>query len=170
MRNKRTVGVLLILVIVLALGVGYALEATNLTISGNAFSAALADNFIVRFKNADNAITVSDNRVTATRTDDTKATIKVTGLQKAGESATATYTIENASNGINADVKAAIVSSNTEYFSVTTEQGGINTESDTSIISGEENTITIKVTLIKTPIADQSADITVTLTATPVAQ
>lgn len=173
MRNKRALGLLVILIVVSLLGVGYALNTKDLTISGTAKVTATDDNFTVRFKKTEEGtyqeptdMVNAEGKVTS----DTEATISVTGLSKVNDEATVTYTVENASNGIDADVLAKINATNPEYFKV--EVTGISTEASakTKIVSGEETTVTVKVKLLKTPIVDQTADVTVTLTAEAVAQ
>ena len=165
MKNKKVVLLLLLLVLVLALGIGYAMNNKTLNITGTAAATADDNNFKVIF-DKDTAITKSEN-VTATYTDDTNATITVTGLTKKGDTATATYTVKNDSNDIDANVTAATTVTNSDFFKVTTT--GI-TDTATKIVSGNTTTITVTVELIKTPVENQSTDVTVTLTAVPVQQ
>lgn len=171
MKNKRILVVMLLLVMVLLLGIGYAVSNKTLTISGTASAAADDDNFVVRFKKtSDDAgyeTPTGLTNATATVTDDKTATIEVTGLKKKDDTATATYTIENKSNDIDASVKAAIknFTQNTEYFEVTTS-GITNTASD--LACDNTTTITVTVKLLKTPVEAKSTTFTVELDATPV--
>lgn len=170
MKNKKVLMVLLLLIVVLALGIGYALTNTTLLINGTASATAAQENFVVRFEKAQGGTYTAPTNLsnaTATVTNDTTATINVTGLTKVGDKATATYTVENASAGIDASVVAASTVTNTDYFKVTTT--GL-TSSATTIASGDKTTVTVTVELVKTPIEDQEGTVTVTLTATPVAK
>lgn len=165
MKEKKVLILLLIVILVLFLGIGYAtLTAETLHINGSASAIAADDNFTVRFKKTQETFDQPTNlsNATATVTDAKTATITVTGLTKVGDKATATYEVENASNGIDANVVANATVTNTEYFKVTTT--GITSEA-TKIASGDHQAITVTVELIKTPVADQSGTVTVTLTA-----
>ena len=169
MKNKRVVMTLVLLLVILLLSTGYALSTTSLQIKGSAEATASDDNFIVRFKKTGTSYDEPTNllNATATVTSDTEATINVSGLTKAGDKATATYVVENASNGIDANIVAVPSSTDTEYFKVTTT--GITT-AESKIVSGNTSEITVTVELIKTPIEDKATTVTVDLTATPVAQ
>ena len=173
MRNKRALGILLIFIVVLLLGVGYALSANLLTITGTAEAKATDENFTVRFKKLGDGIyqdPTDMKNATATIISDTEAKISVTGLKKANDEATVTYTVENVSNGIDAAVLADVLVDNTDYFEVTVAGISTNSNSKTMIVSGNETKVTLKVKLLKTPIADQNANITVKLTAKAVEQ
>lgn len=169
MKNKRILVLLLVLVLILALGIGYALSNKNLTISGSSSATASDENFTVRFKKTGSSYDAPTNlsNATASITNDLTAVIDVTGLTKEGDTATATYEIENASNGIDATVTAATISSNTDYFEVTTT--GL-TSTEKVIASGNSEKITVTVKLIKTPIVNQTGTVTVELTAVPKAK
>lgn len=172
MKNKRVLMLLLVLALILFLGIGYALKTKELTITGMATATASDNNFTVRFKKTGTSYDEPTGltNATATVTADNQATINVSGLTKVGETATATYAVENVSHGIDANVKAVATIGNTEYFKVTTE--GITGEETklTSDTSSNTTSITVKVELIKTPLEDLDSNVTVTLTATPVAQ
>lgn len=165
MHKKKTfVGVFLMLAI-LVLGVGYAaISNITLNITGSATASPDDKNFSVKFN--DTAITVSDaNKVTAKKTDDLNATLEVTGLTAKGDTATATYTIENASADLSASLASPVITnSNTEYFKVTTDLADA-----TVITHGKTTTVTVTVELIKTPITqDETTDITLKVVASPV--
>lgn len=164
MRKRNTYVGLILLVAVLMLGIGYA-AITNITlnINGSANAIVSDENFKVKFTGTP---TVSDETIVeATITDDTNATITVNSLVSKGDKVTATYTIENASEDLSASVAVpTVVNSNEEYFNVTTDMS-----SATTVTAGDTTTVTVTVELIKTPIdADQTADITVSLVASPV--
>lgn len=162
MKNQRTVGILLILVIISLLGVGYAMKTKDLKIEGTAKATADDNNFIVRFKEGVEP-TVTGGAV-ATRKDDITATISVEGLTKVGDTATATYKIENKSKAIDANITAVVTNDNETFFEVTTSIDG----NGTSLESDAETDVTVTVKLVKTPIEDKTANINVVLTATPV--
>ena len=164
MKKRNTYVGLILLVAVLMLGIGYAaMSNITLNITGSASATVNDENFNVHFTGTP---TVSDeNIVTATITDDTKATITVDSLASKGDKVTATYTIENSSEDLSASIAIpTIANSNEEYFNVTTDM-----DAATTVIANGTTTVTVTVELIKTPIdADQTADITVSLVASPV--
>ena len=164
MKNKKSLLGLGLLALVLVLGVGYAaVSSVNLTISGNATVANETLN--VSF---DGTVETSSTDVTATATAGTlKGTIAVTGLDAIGDTATATYTIQNLETDVAAKVtKNSITVSNSEYFKVTTSID----EGELKIDRNGTGTVTVTVELIKMPItADESTtDITVVLDAAAV--
>lgn len=148
MKKKNTLLGVLMLVAVLALGIGYALTADNLVISGTATAQEAAD-FKVKFTET---VTVADGDeaevITAEKTGDLTATMSVK-LAKVGDTATATFEVTNASEaGLNAVVGnvGAYVKGSTEaeftseYFEVTVEPTG----TDKIAVNG---TATVKVTV-----------------------
>ena len=160
--STRVVGLVLI-VAVLLVAIGYAaITSVTLNINGTANATTNSDNFVVRFTGTP---TVSDrSKVTATlsTTDQLKATMNVEGLTAKGDTATATYTIENASPDLSAALTATTSNTNTEYFDVT------YAFAKGTIAHGETTTITVTVELKKTPIKDNvSSDIGVVITAEP---
>lgn len=173
MKTKRSLVLILILLLVSVLGVGYALSTKELTIKGSATVTATDDNFIVRFKKTGDSIYESPSAMTnatGTITNDTEATITVNGLSKVNDEATITYTVENASNGLDAMVLANITNSNETYFDVSVTGISTSADSKTKIASGDTAQITVNVKLLKTPIIDQSANVTIKLTADAVTQ
>ena len=166
MKNKRTLIVVALILAAILLGIGYAAIANvNLNITGNATVSPAQANFQVVY-DAVNTFTVSDaNKVTVGRTSDTAATLTVTGLTAKNDEVTATYKILNNSQDLNASITAAITNSNTSYFTVTTDWGS----SAKTINAGGSDYITVTVKCAQTPIdADQTATITIDLTASPV--
>lgn len=144
------------------LGLGYAaIQNITLTISGTAAADPSQANFTVKFTGT---TTVSDaSKASANVTDDINATIGVTGLTEKGQSVTATYEIENASNDLSADLGLTITNSNPEYFSITS-----NVDKG-SLKSGEKTIVTVVVNLVKTPIAQaENSVVGVQITAVPV--
>ncbi len=161
--KKTTKVVLAVLVAaMLLLGIGYAaISQITLTIAGTATAQADSANFKVMFTDA---ITVSDStKVTATKTNDTNATIAVSGLTTVGQTATATYTVQNTSTDISADINVATTNDNTEYFRINAKIG------DTRLDPAEATTVTVTITLLKSVITDnETATVGVQLTAYPV--
>lgn len=171
MKKKRTLTVVAAVLAVLMLGVGYAAVANDvLTINGTASATPSDDNFVVQF-DQDTAVVKGDN-VTADYTDATNATFAVSGLTAKGQTASATYAIENLSPDLSANLTATIGNmtngeSGTEddktYFNVTYSFGS------TTVAAGGNTTLTVTVTMLKTPVTeDVSVTFPVTITATPV--
>lgn len=157
--NKIIVGAILIVIILL--GVGYAaIQNVTLNIAGTAAADPNQANFKVMFSGTP---TVSNaSFATAAITDDTNATISVAGLTTKGETVTATYTVQNVSTDLSADLAVATTNSNTEYFKISSEV------EKTSLTAGEATTVTVTVELTKTPLTEVSSTIGVQLTAMPV--
>ena len=146
-KNSAKVVGLVLLIAVLLVAIGYA-AITTVQLRINANATANQDNFTVRFSGTP---TVSDaDKVDATLNpgDQLKATMNVSKLSAKGDTATATYTIENTSADLSAVLSATTTNSNTEYFKVT------QNIAKATIGHGETTTITVTVELIKTPIID----------------
>ncbi|MBR3614723.1 MAG: leucine-rich repeat domain-containing protein [Clostridia bacterium] len=150
------------IVAVILLGIGYAaIQNITLNINGTAAADPSQSNFKIMFSGTP---TVSDDTyVTAAITDDTNATINVEGLTKKGDVVTATYTVQNASTDLSADLGVSTTNSNTEFFTLSSEID------KTSLVAGEATTLTVTVELTKTPITESvRATIGVQLEAIPV--
>ena len=164
MKKRNTYVGLILLVAVLMLGIGYAaISNITLNINGSAKATISDENFKVRFIGTPE---VSDaDIISATITGDHKATITVDSLVSKGDKATATYTIENASEDLSASIaKPTVENDNTEYFSVTTD-----ITEEVTVAATKTTTVTVTVELIKTPIdADQTANINIDLVASPI--
>ena len=163
---SKTSKIILVTIIAtsILLGLGYAaIQNITLNISGTAAANPSQSNFKVRFV-TDPAPTVSDSTyVTAGVTNDTNATINVSGLTSKGQLVSATYTVQNASTDLSADLSVATTNSNTEYFTIRSEL------EDTSLKAGEVTTVTVTIELTKTPISESvSSTVGVQLTAVPV--
>lgn len=165
MKNKKSLLGLGLLVLVLVLGVGYAVVSTqNLDIGGTAGVEESTIN--VSFEGTTSK--EGDGTITATATKGSlSANITVTGLTAIGDSASATYTIQNLEKDLNASItKESIENNKTEFFSVTT-----SVDENATVVEHEGTaTVTITVELIKLPIEkeDSTATIKVNLLATPV--
>lgn len=175
MNNKKTIVALLLLVAVVALGIGYAAITQTLKVNGTAtakesatafdvhFSAASADATQVTPSSANNQKEVSSTAsVTA---DDKVAQMSVT-LTDVNDEQTCTFTVENTSlDGIKAIIKpnsvkitsdaAGQTPFTSDYFTITT-----NIASDITIPStAGSNTDTFTVTVkLKKPYVDTSSE------------
>lgn len=165
MKNKKTFVGIALLIVVLALGIGYAAITDTLKITGTATTGIDPDNLQVVFTGETNPATTT-NGVTATATANSKsATLNVTGLTTRGDTRTATYTIQNQSDELKAlvDVKTETVT-NGEFFTVDATVANAST----ALEPGDETTVTVTVTLIKTPIDVLNGTINIDLEATAV--
>lgn len=161
-KTSKMIAVVLVIA-VLIIGVGYAaIQNITLNIAGSAAADPNQANFNVKFSGVPEVS--SETCVTASVTDDTNATINVSGLTAKGDKVTATYTIQNASASLSANItNIVITNSNEEYFEVSEEL------TTTTLGRGEATTITVTVQLIKTPITDSvSSTIGVQFEAKPV--
>lgn len=160
MKNRKSMLSLGLIVLVLFLGIGYAVvNATDLTISGTA--SVEESNMDVEFTDA---VEGSAKVTEATIGDGLHATIKVEGLSK-GETVTATYTITNNDDALTALVtEKSIVVTKDAYFTVKTDLGTGKT-----IAPGDSIEVVVSVSLTAVPVAeaDSTTDITVNLLATP---
>lgn len=164
MKNKKSLIVGILIMALLVVSIGYAAITTiTLNITGSASAKPDTSNFKVLFTGTP---TVSDaNRVAATIDEQNKkeATLTVTGLTAKGDYVTAVYTVKNESPDLSASLGLEVSkNTNTEYFKVEP------TYKDASIGAKNTTELTVKVTLIKTPLDDQSAEIGVKLSADPV--
>jgi hypothetical protein len=163
MKNKKSLLVLVILLIVAILGVGYAVvNSTELEINGtaNVPNEDLKVNFVTGSE-----VVVTNPKISGTITDGKNATIQVNNLVY-GEELTATYQIKNEEGNLSATLSAPeIVVSKSEYFNVTAEYA------KTTLAAGETTTVKVTVKLNKTPIveADSSTTIDIAIGATPAA-
>lgn len=163
MKNKRSFLILTLLVLVLFLGVGYAVvSSVSLEIGGTA-DVQGADLKVTFNGNTD----VSDEqKVTATAVDNSlSATIEVKNLQL-NETVTATYYIKNTETDVDANIIVSSIENNkTDFFEVFTD---VDNDAKT-IEAGGVDSVTVTVKLVKTPIDedDSEATIKVLLTASP---
>ena len=160
-KNKTLLGVAL-LVAVLMLGVGYALQTKPLSLTGTATATPTDANFIVQFSSA--SASHGADVAEVDETDKTKATFTVTSLTAVGDTAVGTFKIKNKSNaGINAKITAGqLVETDADnYFEVTTAL----TDNENVAVDGEA-TYTVTVKLIKAPVTgDAYGQFTVGFTA-----
>lgn len=159
---RKTSQILLAAIVVgtILMGIGYAaVQNITLNISGTVAADPNQANFKVRFARTP-APTVSDSTyATAGITDDHNATINVSGLTAKDQSITATYTIENASADLSADLAISATNTNTEYFEISSQLA------KTSLKAAETTTVTLTVKLIKTPLESVSSTVGVQMLA-----
>ena len=158
--SKIIISILLLAVILI--GIGYAaIQNITLNIAGTAEADPSQSNFKVMFSGEP---TVSDeDYVTAAITDDINATINVEGLKENGQTVSATYTVQNVSTDISADLAVSTTNDNPEYFTLSSQL------EKTSLVAGEATTLTVTVELTKIPITDEvTSTIGVQLVAMPV--
>ena len=155
MKSRKLAVVAFLLVAVLTIGIGYAALTTHLNIRGAATvsvegaQSAYADD--IKFITASQA-GPSDPAYTASIGDGKTADFSVTGLKGANESVTITYTIAN-SGDLASTVKLEVnypTVSNDEYFSIAIG-GGDYTTNGVALDAGDSITVTVTVTLLKTP-------------------
>ena len=163
MKNKRSYLMLALLVLVLFLGIGYAVvSSVGLEIGGTA--GVQGADLKVAF-NGDTDVS-DEKKVVATSVDNSlNATIEVKNLEL-NEIVTATYYIKNTETDVNASIIVSKIENNkTDFFEVFTDvDNGAKT-----IGAGDTDSVTVTVKLVKTPIIedDSEATIKVLLTASP---
>ena len=163
--KKKSLISFIFIVLICALGVGYAVvSSVQLNINGTVSTAE--STMSVSFEGT--TTTGGKGTTTATATKDSLvASISVTGLEAIGDTATATYTIQNSETDLDAKITKKTISNDKEaFFEVTTSVDS----TETVIGKASTGTVTITVKLIKVPIdaADSTASITITLEASPV--
>ena len=160
MKNRKRFITIFFIIAVLVLGVGYAAITTvNLTITGDATATPNDANFKVAF----NGTKTQDN-CTATVTEGSKsATITITGdnFSKAGDTATATFEIDNDSTDMAANVSISVADGyDKTNFTVTP------TINPATVQPGSTATATVVVKLNTTPITtDLTTDFTINIKA-----
>ena len=161
---KRTSKIIIsaLLIGMLLIGIGYAaIQNITLNITGTAQADPSQSNFKVMFSGEP---TVSDETyIAAAITDEINGAINVIGLTEKGQTVSATYTVQNVSTDISADLSVSKTNSNTEYFTISSKL------EKTSLIAGEATTLTVTVELTKVPITESvDSTIGVQLIAMPV--
>lgn len=175
--NKKNRGlVALVLLLVIAIGVGFAAASQDtLSIKG---TASAATDFDIQFSNISNDITTDKTtrddaadqiEVDGAYTDKDNATITVSNLKHVNDFASATFTVVNKSTDVAAKVEAAVTSAiaDTTHYKVEVTMGA----GATNVAAGASTTVTVKVTLIKAFVdndeakTEQSFTVTVTGTA-----
>lgn len=158
MNQKKKKGLIaLVILLVVAIGVGFAASQDAVNITGTA--SAVATDFDIQFKtnaaittgkSAGDTIVVSGAYGTDGNAD---ATMTVSGLKNVNDYAEATYTIINKSTDVNADITAKVSSAieDADHYNVEVT-GGAN-----GVAPGATTTVTVKVTLKKAFADDTTA-------------
>lgn len=169
MNNKKKVIGIVVLVAILAIGIGYAAITTILLkISGTAGATTKQGNFVVRFEGTP-TVTKGENldasvTATATLTDDTNAKFEVAGLTAKGDKVTAKYTIKNTSPDLTAKLTVNDpVVENTTYFKATKTVTGLAENNTMELAKDATVEVELTVELIKTPVTDDPVATTVNM-------
>ena len=164
MKNRKKMITTALIVLVLLLGVGYAtVSSVNLNING---SAKAGSKELQVFYDGTNSGT-SDKVTAISSPVNTRAATFTVENMTLNETVTMTFQVKNYETDVNATLAAPSVTQNTneEYFQVTTSCD------KTTLNAGETATITVNVTLTKTPVSEEagSTTVTVAMSASPVA-
>ena len=163
MKQKRTIITLGLILAILCLGIVYAaIDGIELNINGSA-SALLGNGVVDVIFTSANAGVGSEDFVTAVAvgSDPTTATFTVEGLQNKGDTATIEFTIENQSEELKALVSVDTKTiTNADFFAIDA------VVADSSALAPEgTTTVTVTVSLIKTPVDTITGTINVELLA-----
>lgn len=177
-RKRKGLVVLAIVAMVAILGVGYAaITGVGFTIKGNASAEGDQSTFNVHFSNVvfdGSELKTEATKVKHTETQDNaqSGTFSVSGLATKGDVAAFTYTVKNDSSDLTAVIPkdsikvSSLTGDAAKYFTVAVESE--NPAGDVSIAPSATTTITVVVTLNKTPIEKvDTGDLTVTFAANP---
>ena len=170
---RKRYGIIGVLAFVLILGIGYASITTRyFNIRGSASITGLNDSFIVRF-NGNTQVSGENVHATVEGGRGQNATVTIEGLEKRGDVGSATFTIENASKGVDAVLRvttSTLEGADSDYFKIDTVlEDNILTADEEGVPSDENTTtVTIYVTALRRPIDDISTSIVVKLEATPI--
>lgn len=171
MKNRKSLLSVALVVLILVLGVGYAVvSSVGLSITGNA--GTLEENSALRVSFTD--VTEPSGFVKSTAidaNDATKGSFTVGDLSRIGDTATVTYTITNGESDVKATLgDITVTNSNEEYFDVTAAYASGFAANTSELGAGASTTVIVTVRLDKTPTTAKTANIGVSFTASPVAQ
>lgn len=177
-RKRKGLIVLAIVAMVAILGVGYAaITGVGFTIKGNASAEGDESAFNVHFSNVEFDRTDLKTDTTKVKHSETQnnaqsGTFSVSGLATKGDVAAFVYTVKNDSSDLTAVIPkdsikvSSLTGDAATYFTVAVESE--NPAGDVTIAPGGTTTITVTVTLNKTPIEKvDTGDLTVTFAANP---
>ena len=164
-REARVVGGVVLLAVILVAIAYAAITNVTLKINGTSKSQANQTNFVVQFVGEPTTGGKGTTTATINTSKRTEGTMNVEGLSAKGDTATATFTVQNSSQDLSADLTAKATSSNEDYFEVRCKID------DTTLKAGATTELTVTVELLKTPIdetkEDLSTNIGVSITAEP---
>lgn len=177
-RKRKGLIALAIVAMVAILGVGYAaITGVPFTIKGNASAEGDQSAFNVHFSAVefdDKEIKTAAKKITHNEKQDNaqSGTFSVSGLATKGDNAQFVYTVKNDSTDLSAVIPkdsirvSSLTGKAATYFTVAVESQ--NPAGDVNIAPGGTTTITVTVTLNKTPIEKvDTGDLTVTFVANP---
>ena len=164
-REARVVGGVVLLAVILVAIAYAAITNVTLKINGTSKSQASQTNFVVQFVGEPTTGGKGTTTATINTSKRTEGTMNVEGLSAKGDTATATFTVQNSSQDLSADLTAKATSSNEDYFEVRCKI------ENTTLKAGATTELTVTVELLKTPIdetkEDLSTNIGVSITAEP---
>ena len=171
MQNKRALIIIVLIVAVLLLAVGYAAITKDLSIGGTIAAGANADNFKVHYQGTTGTISSTNTGATlsATTNEEHTATIEASGLDTAGQTVTAVFTIVNESDDLGADLTVEtqnLSGTNVNYFEIVSTELGKTTLSAKGTGTADTTTVTVVLRLKTTPVDNVTASINVALKAT----
>ena len=167
MKKKKSFVALALVVAVLVLGVGYALNTIDLKVNGDITVSPDDSNFDVNFTDASitTAGTLTGKTDTADKGNGKTATLSVKTLKTVGEKVVAEYTITNNSKaGINATLSNPTATQTDDdakdYYTVTATLADAN-----PIAPNGTKKLTVTVELVKAPLEEVTGNFTVTFNA-----
>lgn len=167
MKKKKSFVALALVVAVLVLGVGYALNTIDLKVNGEITVSPDDSNFDVNFTDAKITTkgTLAGQTDAATKGDGKTATLSVKTLKTVGEKVIAEYTITNNSKaGINATLTTPTATQTDdtakEYYKVTAELAD-----NVAIAPNGTKKLTVTVELVKAPLDEVTGAFEVTFKA-----
>ena len=171
MKNRKSLLGLVLIVMVLVLGIGYAVvSSVTLDVTGTAATETKDLDVVISAANPNDTTGITYG--TVSNPVDTHATIKVTDMTGISDTRTVTYTVANRESDLSAKVYVASASdikiSKSEFFDVATSITGV--ANAITIPAGGSATFTVTVSLSKMPITagDSSTTIGIDITADPV--
>ena len=163
MKNRKKMITTALIVLVLLLGVGYAtVSSVNLNINGTSKAGTKE---LQVFYDGTNSGTSAKVTAISSQNQTRTATFTVENMTL-GETVTMTFEVKNYETDVNANLAApSVTNTNKNYFQVTASCD------KTTLNAGETATITVNVTLTKTPVSEEAGSTTVTveMAASPVA-
>ena len=174
--KRRNIILTFAIIALLLVGVGYAALSDSLTVETNVstataeldlrisgVSATFADELIA---DVDTVVTVGADAENGGEAGD-KATISYSGFKKAGDELVVVLSVLNVDdNDLAAKLTISSESEEKGYFDITYALNKTGESFDTAgnLIDGKATTLTVTITLLKTPVTTQNANFTVTVT------
>ena len=172
MKNRKKGTNVLVILLICALGIGYAAATDIININGSA--SAIAGDFVIEFDTAhtpETTKTGTNTAVVASYTNADIAVMTVTNLQKVNDAATAVYKITNNSSALKANITTNLtgdIVSDTHYsveLTYSTDGTTFNTVLPTNVAAGASVYVKAEVKLLQA-FADAAAAKTFTIAVT----